>query len=233
MGPTGGGVPVEAAPPRKAGQKLGADAEVAFAETHIQVALADPTPPNKDELLDMARHRYERALKQDAKHKGALLGMARMHVKLGEREKTAAAFKRYVDTHPKDADVQHEAAMSCARFQDWGGATAWCEAALRLDPENRAYRKTLGFCQARAGRYEEAFGSMCRVMPEAQARYNMARVFEHQNQAEACRAQLQLALQADPAHAAAREFLADLEQPNQPNPAAAGNAVQTVGGTTP
>jgi Flp pilus assembly protein TadD len=233
MGPTGNGVPVEAAPPRKAGQKLGPDAEVAFAETHIQVALGDPAPPNKDEMLDMARHRYERALKQDPKHKGALLGMARMHVKLGEREKTAAAFKRYVDTYPKDADVQHEAAMACARFQDWAGATAWCDAALRLDPENRAYRKTLGFCQARAGRYEEAFGSLCRVMPEAQARYNMARVFEHQNQAEACRTQLQLALQADPAHAAAREFLAELEQPSQPNPAAAGNPIQTVGGTSP
>ncbi|MBN9522185.1 tetratricopeptide repeat protein [bacterium] len=234
MGPTGGGIPVEAAPPRRPGQKgLLPDTETEFANTHVQVALGDPPPPNKDEMLDMARHRYQRALKQDPKHKGALLGTARMYVKTGEREKAAEAFKKYVDVHPKDAAVHHEAAMACARFQDWTGATRWCEAALQLDPENRAYRKTLGFCQARAGRWDEAFTTMCRVMPEAQARYNMAAVLLHTNNPDACRAQLQLALQADPQHAAARDFIAELDETHPTNPAAAPNPIQTVGGTAP
>ena len=35
---------------------------------------------------------------------------------------------------------------------------------------------------------------MCQVMPEAQARYLMARVLEHQKQPEASRMQLQLAV---------------------------------------
>ena len=35
-------------------------------------------------------------------------------------------------------------------------------------------------------------------MPEAQARYNIARVLEHQNHLDAARQQLQLALQKDP-----------------------------------
>jgi tetratricopeptide (TPR) repeat protein len=235
MGPTGGGVAVEAGPPRRTGQKLGPDAETAFAETHVQVALGDQNPPNKDELLDMARHRYERALKQDPKHKGALLGLARMYVRVGEREKAADAFKKYVEVYPKDADAYHEAAMACARFQDWAGATAWCEGALRLDPENRAYRKTLAFCLARAGRWEEAFAAMCRVMPEAQARYLIARVLEHSNQPEATRTQLQLALRADPAHAASRDFLAELDEAYPTTPAAGGTGtgIQTVSGTNP
>lgn len=229
MGPTGSGMPVEAAPPpRKSGQKgLLPDTETEFANTHVQVALGDPPPPNKDEMLDMARHRYHRALKQDPKHKGALLGLARMYVQTGERDKAAEAFKKYVDIHPKDAAVHHEAGVACARFQDWPGATRWCESALAIDPENRAIRKTLGFCQARAGQWEAAFGSMCRVMPEAQARYNMARVLEHMNQPEASRTQLQLALRADPQHAGSREFLAELEQAYQPNP------VQAAGATVP
>lgn len=236
MGPTGGGVPIEVAPPRKAGQKLGPDAETAFGDTHVQVALGDPAPPNKDELLDMARHRYERALKQDPKHAGALLGMARMYVRVGERDKTAAAFKRYVDAHPKDAAVQHEAAMASARFQDWAGACAWCDSALRLDPENRTYQKTRGFCLARAGRWDEAFAAMSKVMPEAQARYNIAAVLLHTNQPDASRQQLQLALRADPQHANTLDLIAELDHthPTNPNPAVnPGNAIQTVGGIAP
>lgn len=235
MGPTGNGMPVEVAQPRKTGQKLGPDAETAFADTHVQVALGDPVPPNKDELLDMARHRYERALKQDPKHQGALLGMARMHVRVGDREKTAAAFKRYVDAHPKDTAVQHEAAMACARFQDWAGACAWCDAALRLDPENRAVQKTRGFCLARAGRWDEAFATMCKVMPEAQARYNIAAVLLHTNQPEASRQQLQLALRADPQHANTLDLIAELDHTHPTTPPAVnpGNAIQTVGGTAP
>lgn len=222
------------APARKAGQKgLMPDTEVEFANTHVESALRDPAPPNKDELLDLARHRYQRALKQEPKNKGALLGLARMHIQLGERDRAAEAFKRYLEAYPADAAVHHEAAMACARFQDWAGAVAWCEAALRLDPENRAFRKTLGFCLARAGRWEEAFGAMCRVMPEAQARYNMAAVLLHMNQPEASRQQLQLALRADPQHANTRDLLAELDHTHPANPAAAANPIQTVGGVAP
>ena len=79
----------------------------------------------------------------------------------------------------------------------------------------------MAFCLARAGKWDEGFAVMCQVMPEAQARYLMARVLEHQKQPEASRMQLQLAVKADPAYAPAREFLAELDQVNHPmtNPA--------------
>lgn len=227
-------VVASADPARKGNQKgFMPDTEVEFANTHVETALRDPAPPNKDELLDLARHRYQRALKQEPKNKGALLGLARMHIQLGERDRAAEAFKRYLEAYPSDAAVHHEAGLACARFQDWAGAVAWCESALRLDPENRAFRKTLGFCLARAGRWEEAFGAMCRVMPEAQARYNMAAVLLHTNQPEACRQQLQLALRADPQHANTRDLLAELDNTHPANPAVAPNPIQTVGGIAP
>ena len=98
-------------------------------------------------------------------------------------------------------------------FPTGPGAIAWCKFALKIDPENLAFRKTLAFSMARCGKWEEAFDVMCQVMPEAQARYNMARVLEHMKQSDACRQQLMLALKADPNYADARDFLAELNEP--------------------
>jgi len=80
----------------------------------------------------------------------------------------------------------------------------------------------MAFCLARGGRWEDAFGVLLTMMPEAQARYNIARVLEHQNFPDATRQQLQLALKADPNYIEAREFLVELDQGTHP-----GGAVET------
>jgi hypothetical protein len=110
---------------------------------------------------------------------------------------------------------------------------AWCEFALKLDPENLSFRKTMAFCLARGGKWDEGFNVMCQVMPEAQARYLMARVLEHQNQPAACRQQLQLAIQADPNFADAREFLAELDAAPTPSGVPNPNALQQAGYNQP
>ena len=197
--------------PRKKGPPS-PDTEVALAETHLQVALTEPPPSNRDELLDMARGRYQRALKQDPKHKGALLGIARMYAKLGDKDKAVEAFDKYLKLYPKDAEALHELAMKRAQWKDLAGAIASCEAALKLDPENRSIKKTLGFCQARAGNIDGAYATLSKIMPEAQARHNLAGLLDHMGQADACRQQLLLAVQADPSYAPAKEFLSDLSE---------------------
>lgn len=207
------GIPVEAATPKRpAGKGLSPDGEVAFADTHVAAAFADPPPANKDHLLDMARMRYQKALKEDPKNKGALLGVARMYARLGEKERAVATYKQYLSAYPKDHEVPHELALKHGQWNDWAGAAGWCEVALKLDPENRTYRKTMGFCLARSGRWDEAFAALRQVMPEAQARYNLARVMEHLNYPEQSRQWTMLALQADPNHEESREFLAELDQ---------------------
>jgi tetratricopeptide (TPR) repeat protein len=162
-------------------------------------------------LLDSARAGYQKALQQDPKNKVALLGLAKYYARLGEREKAIEMYKKYLSLYPNDKAVAHEVAMAHASWKDWAGAVAWCEYALKLDPENLSYRKTMAFCLARAGKWDEGFEVMCQVIPEAQARYLMARVLEHQNQPEACKMQLQLALKADPNFEDAKEFLAELD----------------------
>jgi tetratricopeptide (TPR) repeat protein len=115
-----------------------------------------------------------------------------------------------------------------ARWQDWNNAIAWCDRSLKLDPENLTYRKTKAFCLSCSGRWEEAFAVFLSIMPEAQARYTIARVLEDQNHQEAARLQLQLALQADPSFADARTLLAEMDQP-KPAGTPDGNAIQRAG----
>ncbi len=202
---------LEMSAPRKKGP-LSPEFEVAMADTRLQVAMADPPPHNRDELLDSVRASYQRALKQNPKHKEALIGIARMYAKLGDKDHATEAYEAYLKHYPKEADVLHEISMKRAQWKDWNGALVVCEAALRLDPENRTYRKTLGFCQARAGRWEEAFATLSGVMSEAQARHNLAGLLDHMGQADASRQQLELAIKADPSYAPAKEFLSELTE---------------------
>ncbi|MBA4067241.1 MAG: hypothetical protein C0501_26745 [Isosphaera sp.] len=189
------------------------ETRVAFADVQLDAAFDESTPPTtRQELLDAARRGYQKALETDPKNKAALLGLARYYSRVGERDRAVEVYKKYLTGNPADRDVPHEVAVAHARWKDWAGAVAWCEYALKLDPENLSVRKTMAFCLARDGRWDEGYGVMAKVMPEAQARYLMARVLEHQNHPAASRHQLVLALQADPTYVAAREFLAELDQ---------------------
>lgn len=202
-----------------------------LANVQLESAFDEKTmPESRESLLDSARAGYHRALKQDPKNKVALLGLAKYYARLGDREKAMQVYKQYFAEYPSDKDVAHEVAITHAQWKDWPGAVAWCEFALKIDPENLTIRKTLAFCLARAGKWDEAFSVMCQVMPEAQARYLMARVLEHQNQADACRMQLQLAIKADPDFAPARDFLAELDMSTRPDTQPnRGGDVRTVG----
>ena len=108
--------------------------------------------------------------------------------------------------------VEKTARERALRVVAIGGGTG-LSTLLKGDPQNREYRKTKGFCLARAGKWEEAFEVLHDLMGEAEARYYMARVLEHQNHTDDSRLQLQLALKKDPSYAPAREFLAELDQP--------------------
>lgn len=185
---------------------------VAIADVKLGQAFDEKTDPaTRQALLDLARQEYQKALQQDPKNKAALLALARFYTRIGEREKAVEVFKKYLTHYPQDHDAAHEVALAHAQWKDWDGAVAWCDFALRIDPENLTVRKTKGFCLARAGRWDDALGVMAQLMPEPQARYLIARVMEHQREFAASRQQVQMALRADPNFAAAREFLAELD----------------------
>lgn len=220
------------AKPKKTGPMP--DFEAAAATLKVEQAFVDPPPPNRDQLLDIARIRYERALKAEPKHREALLGLSRMYAKLNDRDKALESYREYLKHHPKDADIHHEVAHRLAEWKDWNGAVTWCDSALKLDPENRTYRKTKGFCMAMGGRWEEAFTTLCEIMPEAQARHNLAGILDHLGHRDACRQQLQMALKADPTYEPSKALLAELDlriAPDGQVPAADPNPVRQASGT--
>src|SRR5262249_32917652 len=104
------------------------------------------------------------------------------------------------DRNPKDHAVHHDLSIVYGKAQDWVAAAAACEAALALDPENRVYQKTLGMCFVRAGKYDEGYTVWLKVLPEAKARFFLARALEHTGQTALVKQQVQLAIAADPSY---------------------------------
>jgi tetratricopeptide (TPR) repeat protein len=209
-------MPVEVAP-ETSKKPASPEALVAIANVQLDAAYDEKTAPgSKEGLLDMARKGYQKALKQDPKSKAAMLGMAQFYAKTGDREKAVEMYKRCLTQHP-EAEIAHEVAIAHARWKDWNGATAWCDYTLKIDPENRSVKKTKGFCLAMAGQWDDAFKTLCQIMPEAQARHNLAGLLDQMGQTDKCKIQLKMAVKADPSYAPARGFLAELEQPRDPN----------------
>ncbi|MBA4188946.1 MAG: hypothetical protein C0467_13195 [Planctomycetaceae bacterium] len=186
---------------------------IAIADLQLERALDEKSQvPNRQELLDTARQGYQKALQQNPKNGPAMLGLARFYTRVSDREKAVEMYKKYLTMVPNDKAVAHEVAVAHAQWKDWTGAISWCEFAMKLDPENLTTRKTMAFCYARSGNWEKGLEIMLQVLPEAQARYLMARVMEHQNEFARSRDQLELALKADPNYTEAREFLVELDQ---------------------
>ena len=178
---------------------------------------------DRDRILDEARQKYQAALKADPKNAQALRGLARLYTRVGDRERAVGSYRELMQNYPKDHKAAYEFALALARFEDWNGATAACQHAIGGDPENRRYKRTLGVCMAQAGNFEGGFDAMLSVMPEAEARYTMAKLLADSEKPDAARQQLQLAAKADPNFAPAKEWLAAFDAPAKPNP------IQTVG----
>lgn len=189
------------------------DSIVAFADLRFEYAYTEEKPEGERErLVDSARMAYQAALRKDPKHPGAMLGLAKLYARIGEMAKANEMYRQYFALHPKDHVRMSEAAMAHARAKDFNGAVAWLEQALKIDPENRGYRKTLGFCLVHAGRWEQGYAVLSTVMSEAEARYTLARAFMTMNQTDQSRQQLELAVQADPGFAPARQLLTEMGQ---------------------
>jgi len=206
---------------------------VKFADVWVETAFGDPPPPNRDHYVDLARQAYQKALQKEPKNKGALLGMARLYAKLGDREHALKYYKKFLHHYPKDHEVAHEVAIAHARWRDWAGAVAWCDAAIKGDPQNRTYRKDKAFCLAHSGKWEDAFALLHDLVGEAQARYFIARAMDQAGDMAGSRLQLQLIIKADPGFAPAREMLADLDQPRTTPNTPEENQVLPAGHTQP
>jgi Tfp pilus assembly protein PilF len=189
----------------------------------------------RDAFRHQARQSYQMAIKVDPKYAPAYVALGESYMAGGERDQAQAMFKKATEVAPTDAGVWSELGAAQARCKDWPAAVASLNRAVQLDPGNKPLETRLGLTLARAGKYEDSLNALAKVMPEAEARYNVARMMRHNQQNDAADVQLQLALRADPEFQMARDMLADrgptsggIQQASLQQPAPAPPTIQSA-----
>jgi tetratricopeptide (TPR) repeat protein len=165
---------------------------------------ADRLPADRDALRHEARQSYQKAIEVDPKHVPAYIAMAKSYWASGEKDKAQAMFAKASALAPNDANLWYEEGAAQARAKDFPAAVQSLTRAAQLDPANKNVQKLLGFTLARGGWYEESLNALVKAMPEAEARYNLARMMQHNGQGDAADVQLRLAAQMNPSLTPAR-----------------------------
>jgi tetratricopeptide (TPR) repeat protein len=185
---------------------------VAMATFREQLA-ADPKygSTERERLHEEARAAYNQALRIDPKYIPAYIGLAKLYVTIGDNARAVETYQKGLEGHPKEPQLWFELGMYYAREKQWELAVKHLETASELNPENRQCINMIGFCLARAGRYDESLTYFEKAVGEGMAHYNVARMLHHVQQDELCKEHLRLALQASPDLGPARQLLEELE----------------------
>lgn len=195
----------------KKGQPFKPETDIAIADVELEAAFDESrSGADRDRILDVARQRFQDALRKEPHNKAALLGLAKLYTWANDRNRAIATYQEAVQFYPKDAEVVFALMRTQVRFEDWAGAGKACEMALALDPENRTYRKAYGYVLARAERWEESFEELLKVMTESEARTFTGMILLNTGKVSEGQRQLQLALAKDPQNAIAKQMLGDL-----------------------
>jgi tetratricopeptide (TPR) repeat protein len=176
-------------------------------------ALAAPRlgPLEKQQMFDRARRAYQQALSIDPSYMPAYTSLAHLYVELGDNERAMATFQKGLQKNAKYAPLWFDLGMYHARNKEWDAAIQNLAKAVELEPENRQYGNVLGFCLARAGRYDDSLSVFSKSSGQAMAYYNVGRMLHHNNQDDLCREYLQQALRLNPQLAEAEQLLASLD----------------------
>lgn len=195
-------VPVaKAPPPPPASSKTGLKPETYVTMGAMKEEAADEgdrLQADRDALRHEARVSYQKAIDVDHKYVPAYMALAKSYWATGEKDKAQAMFAKASALAPNDSNVWYEEGAAQARAKDFPGAVQSLTRASQLDPSNKNIQKLLGFSLARGGWYEESLNVLVKVMPEAEARFNVGRMMQHNGQGDAADVQLRLAAQLNP-----------------------------------
>ncbi|MGL6073140.1 MAG: tetratricopeptide repeat protein [Fimbriiglobus sp.] len=211
----------------KDGKGLGAESEVALAVASHDAAYMKTSALERDQMLDMARQRYQQALKTDPKNRNALVGLGRFYAATGDKANAVATLRNAANLYPNDHELYHRLAAVHFQFGEPNEAIQATQHALRIDPNNRTYLKTMALCQGQLNQWEAAHRTLVesRVMTESESRYFLGRALIDLGHTQQGQEQITVAAQ-DPNNPLPAQYLRDL---------AAGfpaNGVQTVGHET-
>lgn len=159
---------------------------------------ADADPALRKENYLKAKFEFERALQGDPKCVDAVVGIARIHDKLGNHEEAVKGYRKALTLAPQSPEIWFEAGMSFNQHDQLAEAVECLRHAAALEPGHAGYSNHLIMTLAKAGLYEEALAHLLKRMPEDRAHYNVARMANHFGRRDLCGRHLQAALQVNP-----------------------------------
>ena len=185
----------------------------------------------KANQLDRATEQYEKALKIEPDHLGALLGFARLKDRQGKLEEATHLYEQAAEKHPEVAAAQNDLGLCYARRGILDRSIDSLEKAVKLDPRKALYRNNIATVLVEQKRIDEALEHLRSVHTEAVAYYNVAYLLNQRNDTAGAKAHFHMALEKDPTLAPAREWLAKLE--GQPIDAVVANGAPTQQSSMP
>jgi tetratricopeptide (TPR) repeat protein len=190
---------------------------VAFGDYRVREAAGpNRTDDEKRHFHEQARGAYRQALDIDPRCVAARRGLALIALAEENHEEAAAELQAALALAPRDAGLWYDLGLIQSRRQEWDPAVAALTRAAEIDPENHQYALALGHCLARSGDYDRAVGVFRRVVGEARAHYNVARMMHHLKQEDLSRRHLRLALEKEPELKEARTLLAQIDRTTPP-----------------
>jgi lipopolysaccharide biosynthesis regulator YciM len=172
----------------------------------------DISDTKRQEKREQARQAYRRALTIDPHNLPAYESLAKLYGDLKDHTHAVATYRQAAQMFPNEPRVFYELGRCYGGYKEWEPAIQSLARAVELDPENRKYVDTLGWMQARVGRYDDSLATFRKVHDIAEAHYRLALMLEHLQQPELCKQQLQAALEQDSHQERAKALLAKLNE---------------------
>jgi Tfp pilus assembly protein PilF len=159
---------------------------------------ADVPREQQQQIREMARQDYEKALKLDPKYVPAYLGLARLHSTMNDPQRAMQTYQKALQIAPNNAVVWFELGMCHNAQKNYGPAADCLGRAAQLDSGNRAYGNALGVVLAQAGRYDESLQCFIRSSGEGLGYYRLAQTLQRMQKPDLSQRYMAMALQKDP-----------------------------------
>ncbi len=157
---------------------------------------------SKNHLLT-AEDAFKAALKVNPRMVRALIGLADVALRRGEREHAKASLDKAIKIAPNDDTVQHALGLFAASGKDYAAAEAALKKAIEINPNNLAARNALGGLYAgamqRAADAVSVYRAAIEVDPkQLEARLGLAQALAATGQFSAAEQELTAAAKAQP-----------------------------------
>jgi tetratricopeptide (TPR) repeat protein len=151
---------------------------------------------------------YDEALKLDPKHQPSLYRLGVVCAQLKMYPQAIEAWKRYVEATNGSPAAYGNLGFCYELAGRMTDAEAAYQKGIERDPKSVSCRVNYGLMLVRRDRLEEGLAQLQAVLPPAQARYNIASVYEQMNRKPEARQQYEAALKLDPSMDEAKVRLA-------------------------